>query len=194
MRIKEITRKLRLCGVCDEAVAWLKGSDYKTSQEAWDNCERGDWMLWIIGKTCGKDRRKLVLAACKCARLSLKYVPKDEKRPLKAITTAENWADGNTTVEDITNAANAAAAAANDAYANVAYAANAAYYAANAAYYVANAASADANAAYYAANAAYAAYAAANANANAAARKKILHKCAMIVRSFYPNPPRLRRK
>ena len=43
-------------------------------------------MLWLLGKQSGppesKSRKKLVLSACKCARLALKHVPKGEKRPL----------------------------------------------------------------------------------------------------------------
>lgn len=96
MEIKEYIKYLNNLNACSDAVEWSK--QFKTSQEAWDKCDHGDWMLWLLGKQCGKpeskSRKKLVLAACKCARLSLKYVPKGEKRPLKAIQTAEKWAKG----------------------------------------------------------------------------------------------------
>jgi hypothetical protein len=115
-------------------------------------------MLWYLAKR-GFDRKRLVLIACKCARLGLKYVPKKEKRPLKAIQTAEAWATGKdgVTLGDVRAAARAA------------YAANAAYAA-----YAANAARAA-----YAANAAYAAYAAANA---AYTSGETLVRCADIIR------------
>ena len=112
---KHITylKKLNACG---NAVEWA--GQFPTLQRAWDVCERGDWMLWLLGKQSGppksKSRKKLVLAACKCARLALKYIPKDEKRPLKAIQVAEKWSRGDTSIslQDIRNAAAAAYAAA----------------------------------------------------------------------------------
>jgi hypothetical protein len=32
--------------VCDEAVAWL--ANFVSPAAAWDSCERGDWMLWLL--------------------------------------------------------------------------------------------------------------------------------------------------
>jgi len=153
-------------GACSEAVEWVGD---KSPAVAWKTCKRGDWMLWLCGKLSGepggKGRKKLVLAACACARLSLKYVRKGEKRPLVAIQTAEAWAKGKrgVTIEQVRTAAYAADAD----YAAAAYAANAAY----------------------ADDAAYAAAAYADAPATAAARRETLAKCADIVRGFYPKPP-----
>ena len=118
-------RKLRLLRACDEAIDWAKA--YDTPQAMWNACERGDWMLWLAGKTT-EDQQKLVLAACECARLSLKYAPKGEKRPRVAIETAEKWARGEdgVTLTDVRSAADAAAAyaAAYAAAAAAAYAAD----------------------------------------------------------------------
>ena len=150
--------KLEKMGACSEAVEWEK--QFKTLQQGWDACERGDWLLWYAGKMCGppdsKSRKKLVLCACKCARLSLKYVSNDEKRPLIAIQTAEKWAKGvgSVSIEDVRTAGTAAYAAAAAAYAAYAYAADAA------------------------------------AAAAADARTKTRRKCANIVRDFYPKVPR----
>jgi len=160
---------LKKLNACNDAVEWAK--QFKSLQEAWDNCERGDWMLWLLGKQSGdpysKSRKKLVLTACKCARLSLKHVPKGENRPLRAIQTAEKWARGDRDVslQDVRSAADAA-----DAVYAAGYAAGYAAYAADAA---------DAADAAYAADA-YAAYAAADA------RDETLKKCANIVRKDYP--------
>ena len=52
-----------------------------------------------------KERRDLVLIACECARLSLKYVEYGRKQPLKAIETAEAWVRGEATVEEVRAAA-----------------------------------------------------------------------------------------
>jgi hypothetical protein len=55
-------------------------------------------MLKLLSKVSGQPgsegRKKLVLAACGCARLTLPHVPKDETRPLTAIEIAEKWARG----------------------------------------------------------------------------------------------------
>ena len=124
--------KLEKINACSEAVEYAKG--FSSLQKAWDSCERGDWILWLIGQGVsgpGSNKRKpLVLCACECARLSLKYVNKGEKRPLKAIQTAEKWAKNKgATLEEVRTAAYAAADAA-DAADAAADAADAAAYAA----------------------------------------------------------------
>ncbi len=174
-------RNLQALGACDEAVEWA--GKQESAATAWRDCQRGDWMLWLLGKLSGKPdsvkRRKLVLCACECARLSLKYVKRGEERPRIAIETAEKWARGDgPTLDDVRAAADAAYADAAAAYAADAAAAYAAADAADAAY-------ADADAAYAAANAA--AYAA----AADAARTKTLAVCADIVRKHYPKAPRI---
>jgi len=197
--------KLNKLSACGSAVR--EASKFNSGQKAWDNSVRGDWMLWLVGKTSGKPeskkRKKLVLCACECARLALIHVPKGELRPLKAIETAEAWTRGEATIEEVRVARRAYAAAAYAAAAYAAYAADAAYAAYAAAAYAAAAyAAADtaayaaayaADAAYAAADAAYAAadtaaYAAADA-ADAAAKRKTLKQCADIVRKHYPKVP-----
>jgi hypothetical protein len=177
---EKVVKWLEGLHACPEAVEWV--AKQTTTKQAWQDCKRGDWMLWLLGKLSGKPgsaaRKNLVLAACGCARLSLKYVSKGEERPRIAIEKAEKWAHGKATLDEVRDAAYAAADSAD--YADDAYAAYAAYAAA------ANAAYAAANAAYAAANAAYAAY------ADADAKTKTFAKCADIVRKHYPTPPRMR--
>lgn len=152
-------------GACREAVAWV---GTRTLTEAWAQCERADWMLWLAAKVL--DRKLLVLAACACARTALVHVPPGEDRPLRAIETAERWARGEATEEEVGVAvddAYAAYAAAAAAYA-AAHAADAAYAAAYATAYATDAVHAAAHAAYAAYAAAHAAYAAAYAATRAA--------------------------
>ena len=122
------TTKLKQLNACEEALIWV--SQQKNAQQAWDDCERGDWMLWLLGKLSGKPESKkrkiLVLITCECARLSLHLVPEEEDRPRIAIETAEKWAKGDATIEQVKTAVNAAANAANAAAAYAAYAAAAA--------------------------------------------------------------------
>jgi hypothetical protein len=145
---KDILTKL---GACSEAVKWAVR---KTHKRAWETCERGDWLLWIAAKL-NVDRKKIVLAACACARTALKYVPAGEDRPRIAIEMAEAWTRGEATIDQARAAADAAYAA--YAAADAAYAAYAAADAARAAYAAARAA---ADAAFAADHAAYAVYAA----------------------------------
>ena len=116
MKIETYIKKIQALHACEEAVE--AAGKYTTSQELWDDCGRGDWMLWLIART-QHDRKQLVLATCACLRLSLKYVPAGENRPRMAIETAEKWArDEGATLDDIRAAANAFAAA-NAAYATL---------------------------------------------------------------------------
>jgi len=187
VEINDYISKIKKLNACSKTIKAAHG--YKTSQELWGDCKRGDWMLWLIGKLSGEPesekRKKLVLTACKCARLSLKYVEKDETRPLQAIEIAEKWARGEASIKQVRDAVYAASSAdAADAADAAAYAADAAaYFAASAAY----AAYAAAYAAASAADAAYAAAYAADAADAADAEKETLAKCADIVRKDYPS-------
>ena len=109
---KHWTDKLVQLNACCEAVQWAQG--YPSLRAAWEACERGDWMLWLAGRTCRTlpQRKRLVLAACACARTALRYVKVGEKRPRAAIRMAERWARGDCSVslQDVRSAAAYAAA------------------------------------------------------------------------------------
>jgi hypothetical protein len=184
------TTKLEKLNACSSALRWV--SEQKNQQQAWDDCKRGDWMLWLLGRLSGEPesnkRQKLVLTACECARLSLHLVEDGEDRPRIAIETAEKWTRGKATIDEVGKAAADAAYAyaADDDAAAAAAAAYAAYAAAAAAaaYAAAAAAAADAYAAAAAVADAYAA-------AAAVMRTTTLQQCADIVRKHYPKVPRL---
>jgi len=180
--MKDHVKFLKTLNACHGAVEYAGRFD--TLQDAWNACERGDWMLWLVGKLSGEpgsdSRKKLVGVACQCARTALQHVPAGEDRPRIAIETAEKYVQGGATLDEVRAAANAYAAADAAAYAT--------YAAADAATYAAADAAADAAAyATYAAAAAYAAaYATyADAAAYAAARKQVISECANIIRENY---------
>ena len=114
--MKEWIRAISRLGACKDAMEWAES--YDSLPEAWAACERGDWMLWLLGRLSGEPgsegRRKLVLTTCQCARLALPYVVEGEERPRKTIEVTEAWAknEGGITLEDIQNAAEGAAYAA----------------------------------------------------------------------------------
>ena len=149
MNAKEFSNLLRRIGACSEAREWAKGKDFA---QVWEQCERGDWLLWLCGRMSDKDgwptRQQVVLAACDCAETALKYVKAGEDRPRKAIETARLWAEGKATIQEVRTAADAAYA-------------------------------------YAAADAAYA--------AAYAAQKRVLKRCANIVRWHFPKVPTIRR-
>ena len=161
--MKKHIEYLRSLNACKKVVTYA--DQFDSLQAAWDVCERGDWMLWLLGKQAGEissdSRKHLVWIACQCARLTLKYVPEGEARPLRAIETAEAYTRSEMTLDQVKKAAAAAA------YAAAAYTASA-YTAAYAAY----------TAAAY--TAAYTAAAAADD-----ARYYTLKLCADIIRANY---------
>lgn len=176
-------KKLEQMNACDESIAWLEEKNFESLQSAWDVCERGDWMLWLIGRTINRtdetQLRKITLAKARCAKLVV-HLMKDE-RSKNAVVVAERFGLGNATRQELDAAAAAAAASSAYAYAYAAYAA--AY---------ADAAAADAASAYAYADAAYAYAAAYAAAAYAAAKNKTLKQCAGIVREIYQSAPELK--
>jgi len=163
---------LKRLGACEKAVTWYEGRD---SAQAWAECGRGDWMLWVADKL-NVDCKLIVAATCDCVEPSLVHVPDNEGGPRNAIETGRAWVRGDATLEDVRKAVDAtfdarAAARAARAAARTAYAARAAALA------VADAALAAAHAA---ARTAYV------ADATDVARADSLRRSAEIVRSHVP--------
>jgi len=148
---------------CSDAAAYA--AQHTDPAEAWESCERGDWLLWLAARA-GVDRRDLVRASCAVARRALQHVPEGESRPRIAIETAEAWARREVTIAAVRDAAADATYA--SAAASAAYASAAADAAADAAY------AARANSLRDAANASY------------AARANSLRDAAAIVREYFP--------
>ena len=162
--------------LCPEAREWLETQP--DARTAWESCRRGDWLLYQLGHARGVDRRQLVLAACECARMALRYVPAGDDSPRIAIETAEAWCRGEATMEQVLRARydtydlGAGTRARAIAGAVAAAAGAIAYASATSAYDVAT-------------YAAYAAYAAANLDEAEDARRSVLAQCADIVRAHF---------
>ena len=159
---------------CSEAIEWV--ATQKNYIEAWQNCERGDWMLWLA-KKLSVDDRKFTLAKFKCAN-QVRHLMKDQ-RSINALDAAEKYGNGEINREELTVAAVASVAASVAAY-DASAASVAAYAAADATAFVASVASI---AAYAAADAtAYAASVAAYAAADA--KKESLKRSADFCREI----------
>ena len=163
-------RKLKKLKPCNNAYKWVQSQP--STQAAWANCERGDWMLWLLANCCGRQgspsHRKLVAVTCQ-AIIPLVRIHASDKRAMAAIRIAMRWArrDEHVSLVDVRSAA---AVASSVSYA-AAYAADAAGYSAA---YAAHAADAAASAAYA-----------------VGARRRALKRIANYVRRRYLNPPRL---
>lgn len=94
-----------------EAIEWVRNGKFKTLEQAWIACNRGDWMLSYWAKHHGpitpETHKELVVCASEIARKLLDFNPKGENRPLRAIEAAEVWAQNPT--EENKAAANYAA-------------------------------------------------------------------------------------
>ena len=95
-----LTDALVRMGACGEARDWVASEIERGSSIAdmWDRCPRGDWLLWLAGNA-GVERKRLVLAACACARLALPYTT--DPRVLRCIETTEAWTRGDATIEQV---------------------------------------------------------------------------------------------
>lgn len=163
---------------CREGLDFRK--EFETFEEAWNACERGDWMLWIAAKL-EVDIRILTLAKGLCAN-TVRHLMKDE-RSIAAVDAAIAFGNGEIDENELETASAYADACAADADASAAsaYAASFAAYAAS----FADVAYAYAASAYAAADAAAAA--SAYAAACAAAKKQNQKQTADICREVLTN-------
>lgn len=104
--VAEFLTDLKAHRPCTEAYQWAQ--QFGSWEALWDNCERADWMLWIIGKTAKESDRKIIVKiACECARLALPYTK--DARVLKCIEATEAWMRDEATVEQVREARSDAA-------------------------------------------------------------------------------------
>jgi hypothetical protein len=154
---------------CREAQRYY--AKYKTSRGAWNNCLRGDWMLWIAQRL-GIDDRLLTLAKGRCAETVFHLM--EEEISKFAVQQAIRYGKGEISREELDAAAyDAADAASAAAYAAFAAAYDAAYAASAASAFAASATAADA-----------AAFASAFAAEAAAAKKRNQKQTADICREL----------
>ncbi len=158
--MNKINELLNELDACDEATEWAKD---RTWEQIFNDCHRGDWLLWLFKRTNADDLQRLTLAKGHCAN-TVRHLMKDE-RSIKAVDVAIQFGEGFISLKELNAAAYAAYAAA--------YAASSAYAAAAAYAASAYASASDA--------AAYAAYAAAYA-----ARKNNQQQTADICRQYLP--------
>lgn len=68
----ELTReKLLALDLCREAREWLESQPDASIAELWQQCERGDWMMWVLERSPGFTRRLAVELGCAIVRRTL---------------------------------------------------------------------------------------------------------------------------
>lgn len=97
---------------CDEALKWL--ADQPDLSTAWQQCDRGNWMLWLLEQPeyWYDDASVMRRLACRFAR-EVWHLMRDE-RSKTAVEVAERYAEDRATEAEL-DAAEAAAVAAADA-------------------------------------------------------------------------------
>ncbi len=81
-------RHLRSLGACASGIDWI---GERTPAQAWEECERVDWLLWWAAKANPDSGPRIILAMCACVRMALVHVPSGEDRPRLAIEEAESY-------------------------------------------------------------------------------------------------------
>ena len=93
MEHEEFVAWLEAREACDKAIEWVVANGLD-SRDAWQQCERGDWLLWFALRV-GCDRAEIVRAARECVRTApLTHVPPGEAdADYVADTASADYAD-----------------------------------------------------------------------------------------------------
>jgi uncharacterized membrane protein len=93
---------------CKSVVEYF--SSYASFEEAWQDCKRGDWMLWIA-ELLGVDDRTRTLAKALCVNIARSLIT--DERTTAAIDAAQRYAAGEISREELNEYERAAGDAVN---------------------------------------------------------------------------------
>jgi hypothetical protein len=103
---------LKKINACNDAVKWV---GTRTVSRAWADCERADWMIWLLWKKIGSpgwpDKKQVYLCMCACAETALPIYEKKypgDNRPRVSIEMRRRWCRGEATATECDLAALAA--------------------------------------------------------------------------------------
>jgi hypothetical protein len=63
--MKNFKQYLKDLNACKPAIKWVGN---KTPQEAWETCEKSDWMFWLLKEIGYENNKTLRLMACSFTR------------------------------------------------------------------------------------------------------------------------------
>lgn len=114
------TVNLEAIGACEDAVEWARG--YKSFAEAWEACERADWLAWLVMRVAGPfgsetHRRASALVGRLAATAPAPKGEKPDSPRLEALGLVERYGRGEAVTRDELRAAAYATYAASAAYA-----------------------------------------------------------------------------
>ncbi len=98
---------IKKLGACEDALHYYKNKE--SFEEAWNDCPRGDWMLWISKKLI-VDEKILFKAKALCAKTVIHLMRDDRSK--KAIKASLDYSEGKITMDELAAAAAPALAAA----------------------------------------------------------------------------------
>ena len=90
---RSLTSQLVAIGACREALRWVNNRGITTLQEAWEQCQRADWLVWLAARV-GVPETTLVLLLTLLARPVVPQILPGHKRLLECLALAEAWARG----------------------------------------------------------------------------------------------------
>jgi hypothetical protein len=94
--------------LCGSRLRLVRPVEREVLQRMWEECRDARVLLRVLAcqirKRGDAAHRALVLATGACARTALEYVPAGEDRPRLAIETAERWARGEATLDEVRRA------------------------------------------------------------------------------------------
>ena len=99
---------------CRPAIGWLEDSNIRSIQEAWDKCERPDWLLWLNEKFDLFTHKQMRLMACRFVRETpladgrTVWDLLTDERSRNAVIVAERYAHGEASDTELTTARDAA--------------------------------------------------------------------------------------
>ena len=110
--MNEVERFCKKHEPCIDGAKWAK--QYATLADVYDNCKRGDWLIWMLDKANKIELEQERLLAIEFAERVLPIFERrylNDDRPRKAIEAAKNSSNSRHTAYDAARAANAAYAA-----------------------------------------------------------------------------------
>jgi len=107
--LKELITILNKLGACEEAMEWL--SLQASLEEAWESCEQGCWLLWLV-TALKMNERKLFLAKGLIANEIIHLM--DDERSKAAVQAAIDFGRGKINKNELEKAAAAAREAVTD--------------------------------------------------------------------------------
>ena len=126
---KEHLGWLKKNDACRGSIEWVEENNISTLEDAWNTCNRGDWLLWMADKL-GIDKHKMTICGALCAHTVVEHM--ENPRSRNAVRVAFLFGRGKATFQELKEARTAARTAA-DVAAAAAWAAAAAAAAAYAA-------------------------------------------------------------